>query len=250
MLNITNRGRDTGSLQPSMTGTWIAVAAAVALTATGALAVGHRRRGRIAEAVIVDPPGGSSQIDPDGAVRSIQAADIFLPEDALQAIWTPTHLERLARTYWRFLSRVTLGLIRVYYTERERFVVLLVRPLKLLTFQAPEYEMDAMRGLVRWRIARGLLVARRGRGLGGYLQIEVRRSPPEASGRARLHVEVEVANYYPAIAFGLSRHIYNATQSHIHVLVTHGFLRSLARLDLAESRVGRLLPGGTLDAGS
>ena len=233
-----------------MTGTWIAVAAAVALTAGAALAVGRRRRGRIAEAIIVDPPGGSSQIDPDGAVRSIQAADIFLPEHALQAIWTPMHLERLARTYWRFLSRVTLGLIRVYYTERERFVVLLVRPLKLLTFQAPEYEMDAMRGLVRWRIARGLLVARRGRGLGGYLQIEVRRGPAEASDRARLHVEVEVANYYPAIAFGLSRHIYNATQSHIHVLVTHGFLRSLARLDLAESRVGRLVPGDTLDAGS
>ena len=29
----------------------------------------------------------------------------------------PTHLERLARTYWRFLTRVTLGLIRVRYTE-------------------------------------------------------------------------------------------------------------------------------------
>jgi hypothetical protein len=110
--------------------------------------------------------------------------------------------------------------------------------------------MDALRGLVRWRIARGLLVARRGRGLGGYLQIEVRRSPPEGSGTARLHVEVEVANFYPAIAFGLSRRIYNATQSHIHVLVTHGFLRSLARLDLAESRVGRLVGGGALDAGS
>ena len=55
-------------------------------------------------------------------------------------------------------------------------------------------------------------------------------------------MEVEVANYYPAIAFGFSRRIYDATQSHIHVLVTHGFLRSLARLDLAESRVGLLAP--------
>src|SRR2546430_9381628 len=54
------------------------------------------------------------------------------------------------------------SLIRVQYTERERSVVLLFRPLKLLTFDAPEYEMDAQRGLVRWRIARGLLVARRG----------------------------------------------------------------------------------------
>src|SRR2546427_14234 len=107
---------------------------------------------------------------------------------------------------------------------------------------APEYEVDPMRGLVRWRIASGLLVAKRGRRRDGYLQIEVRRQAQEHSDRARLHVEVEVANYYPAIAFGFSRRIYDATQSHIHVLVTHGFLRSLARLDLAESRVGLLAP--------
>jgi hypothetical protein len=55
----------------------------------------------------------------------------------------------------------------------------------------------------------------------------------------RLHVEVEVANFYPSIASRLSRRVYNATQSRIHVIVTYGFLRSLARLDLAESRVGR-----------
>ena len=37
----------------------------------------------------------------------------------------------------------------------------------------------------------------------------------------------------------IGRRFYMATQSRIHVLVTHAFLRSLARLDLAESRVGR-----------
>lgn len=231
-----------------MPATRIAVVAAAAVTALAALGLAGRRRrreGRIAEAVISDPPGARAQQDSGGAVRSVQAADIFLPARALEEIWTPAHLERLARTYWRFLSRVTLGLIRVCYTERERFVVLLVRPLKLITFSAPEYEMEPLRALVRWRIARGLLVARRGRGL-GYLQIEVSRQLPAGSDRARLHVEVEVANFYPAIAFGLSRHIYNVTQSHIHVLITHGFLRSLARLDLAESRVGRLGPGRVL----
>ena len=148
-------------------------------------------------------------------------------------------LKRLARTYWRFLTRVTLGLIRVKYTEGERSVVLLFRPLRLLTFRAPEYEMDEHRGLVRWRIAQGLLVARAGRGKDGYLQIDVRRCDSDDPERARLHVEVEVANFYPAIASGIGRWVYNATQSRIHVIVTHGFLRSLARLDLAESRVGR-----------
>jgi hypothetical protein len=54
-----------------------------------------------------------------------------------------------------------------------------------------------------------------------------------------MHVEVEVANFYPAIASGIGRWFYEQTQSRIHVLVTHGFLRSLARLDLVESKVGR-----------
>jgi hypothetical protein len=193
-------------------------------------------------ATIANLEDNTSEDARTGAVRSIQAADLYMTEDTLRQIWTPTHLERLARTYWRFLSRVTLGLIRVRYTERERFVVLLLPALKLLTFRAPEYEMDAQRGVVRWRIARGLLVARAGRGKDGYLQIDVRRCPsedPTHQASARLHVEVEVANFYPSIASGIGRWFYRETQSRIHVLVTHGFLRSLARLDLAQSRVGR-----------
>jgi hypothetical protein len=174
-----------------------------------------------------------------GAVRSVQTADVSLPEAALREIWSPINLERLARTYWRFLSRVTLGLVRVHYTEAERFVVLLAAPLKLLTFKAPEYEMGADHGVVRWRIERGLLVAKRGKG-SGYLQILVRRKVDPATGAHYLHVEVEVANFYPSIASGLGRWLYKVTQSKIHVFVTHGFLRSLARLDLAESKVGKL----------
>ena len=225
-----------------MTGARVAAAVAGALALIAAAAWGRRARARgaVAQAVISDPPDCTSHDEDTGAVRSVQAADIYLPAEELERIWSPMHLERLARTYWRFLSRVTLGLIRVQYTERERSVVLLFRPLKLLTFDAPEYEMDAQRGLVRWRIARGLLVARRGHERDGYLQIEIRRRPGRRPGEAQLHVEVEVANFYPAIAFRLSRRIYNATQSHIHVIITHGFLRSLARLELAESRVGRL----------
>ena len=177
-----------------------------------------------------------------GAMRSVQAADVRLAEAELRKLWTPVHLERLARTYWRFITRVTLGLVRVIYSESERSVVLLGRPLKLLTFEAPEYEMDGEHAVVRWRIKRGLLVARSGHGGHGHLQIDVRRLPEEAPGEACLHIEVEVANFHPAIASRLGRRVYNATQSKIHVFVTHGFLRSLAHLDLAESRVGRLMP--------
>ena len=203
-------------------------------------------------ATIANLEDDTSEDRATGAVRSVQAADLFLASEALEQIWSPVHLERLARTYWRFLSRVTLGLVRVRYTEGERSIVLIGRPLKLLTFHAPEYEMSASRGLVRWRIARGLLVSKRGRDGGGYLQIEVLRDPATGGGAesrvtpggqgapgARLHVEVEVANFYPSIASGISRRIYGATQSRIHVIITNRFLRSLARRDLAESRVGR-----------
>jgi hypothetical protein len=199
-------------------------------------------RARHERAVIADLEDLTSLDQDTGAVRSVQKADLVIEESALREIWTPAYLERLARTYWRFLTRVTLGLVRVRYSESERAVVLLARPLKLLIFQAPEYEMDATRGLVRWRIARGLLVSRRGRNGRGYLQIEVRRQAGADAEHAHLHVEVEVANFYPSIASRLSRRLYNATQSRIHVIITYGFLRSLARLDLAESRIGRFEP--------
>ncbi|HEY4811603.1 MAG TPA: hypothetical protein VIH71_11155 [Solirubrobacteraceae bacterium] len=228
-----------------MTGVGIAAVAAIVLAAGF---VRRKVRGRpsaqrAGQALIVDLGDTTSLDSETGAVRSVQRADLVIAEAALKEIWTPAHLERLARTYWRFLTRVTLGLVRVSYSDCERSVVLIARPLKLLSFQAPEYEMNRTRGLVRWRIARGLLVSRRGRGGGGYLQIEVRRSPGDDPAHARLHVEVEVANFYPSIASRLSRRLYNITQSRIHVIVTYGFLRSLARLDLAESRVGRFNSG-------
>lgn len=197
-----------------------------------------KRRENVVRSVVT-PPEDDTTMDPRGAVRSVQAADLIMPPHEADALWSPRQLENLARTYWRFLTRVTLGLIRVKYTEGERFVCLLFRPLVLLRFQAPEYEMDERRGIVRWRIERGVLVSRRGRGGNGFLEIDVQRCEPDTSGEARIHVEVEVANFYPAIASRLGRWIYTNTQSRIHVLVTYGFLRSLGRLDLAQSRVGR-----------
>jgi hypothetical protein len=167
-----------------------------------------------------------------------------MPESELDAIWNPTHLERLARTYWKFLSRVSLGLIRVRYTDDERAVVLLGRPFVLLRFHAPDYELSAERGVVRWRIKDGVLVAQPDH---GHLEIDVRRLPASRPGYARAYVEVEVANFYPALSVWVARWFYANTQSRIHVLVTHGFLRSLARLELEESAVGRFapLPAGT-----
>jgi hypothetical protein len=214
------------------------------VAALAALVAARQRLRRMpARAAILSPPR-STVIAQDGAVRSVQSAELTLAREDLERLWTPRALENLARTYWRFLSRVTLGLTRVVYGDDERSVVLLTRPLTLLRFGGPEYLIESDHGKVTWRIRDGLLVARSGRGC-GFLAIDVRRlQDGEEDGRAVVRIEVEVANFYPALAVSFSTPLYEATQSSIHVLVTHAFLRSLAKLDLAKSKVGRFAESG------
>jgi len=195
---------------------------------------GRQQDRQVARAVIADPEEHTT-MDRNGAVRSIQAANVDLPEEELAAIWSTVHLERLARTYWWYLSRISLGLIRVHYSDDERAVVFLARPFVMLRFHQPEYETSTDRGIVRWRIRDGFLVARRD---DGYLEIDVRRMASEHPGYMRVHIEVEVASFYPALARPF-KWFYVNTQSRIHVIVTHGFLKRLARLELEESAIGR-----------
>jgi hypothetical protein len=213
---------------------------AILVAIAGLIAAWRRRRRRLpARAAIISPPR-STVIASDGAVRSVQSAELTLDREELDRIWTAPNLENLGRTYWRFLSRVTLGLIRVKYGANERCVVFLMRPFTLLRFDAPEYTVESDHGEIKWRIRDGLLVSRSGRGC-GFLAIDVRRlDDGEHGGQPRVRIEVEVANFYPSIASSFSTPVYEATQSSIHVLVTHAFLRSLATLDLAHSKVGRL----------
>src|ERR1700680_4566241 len=118
-----------------MTGVWIGVAAAVAvLLGVSAGLLLASLRGRSSRAVVVGLRDSTSMDRDSGAVRSVQRADLELDEAALAELWTPEPLERLARTYWRFLGRVTLGIIRVHYSPEQRSVVLLIPQLKLLTF--------------------------------------------------------------------------------------------------------------------
>ena len=95
------------------------------------------------------------------------------------------------------------------------------------------------------RIRDGLLVARAGRG-SGFLALDVCREQG-SEDTAKLRIEVEVANFYPAIAAEFSMPVYMATQALVHLLVTHAFLRSLAKLELAESKVKALSDLGRVD---
>jgi hypothetical protein len=209
------------------------------LAVVSAVAARRARRRQLPARAVIVSPRKSTVVNHDGAVRSVQSAKLTLDERDMEIIWTPANLENLARTYWRFLTRVTLGLIRVVYDADSRSVVFLARPLTLLRFDKPQYTIEDDHGAVSWRIRGGLLVARPGRGK-GFLSLDVRRCPPGDSVRRQLMIEVEVENFYPSIAAGFSMPVYELTQSAIHVLVTHAFLRSLANLDLAKSKIGQL----------
>ena len=197
----------------------------------------RRRRARAQVTIVeTDQPGYSE----DGGIGSSQVAEVTLPRAELERIWSPEHLESLARTYWSFLTRFSLGLLRVLYTDDAREVVFLTRPFVLLRFHKPQYDLHGDGGTVTWPINRGLLVARRGRGR-GFLRLGVRRRPgAENAATVTLEVSSEVVNFYPVIASRLGRWLYEQTQLRIHVIVTHAFLRSLANLELEPSRVGAL----------
>ncbi len=202
----------------------------------------RQRRHARARVTLADAPvSGSSE---EGGVTTKQCAEVVLPREELDRLWNPEYLERLARTYWRFLTRISLGLLRVLYTPSSREVVLIARPLVLLTFHPPEYETDAEWGSVTWRIDRGLLVSPRGRSE-GYLRLRVQRREGAREYEAVAEVESEVANFYPLIGGSgwfsrIGGLLYRVTQLRIHIVVTNAFLRSLARLDLARSVVGAL----------
>jgi hypothetical protein len=201
-----------------------------------------KRREAKARVSVVKQP--ETESNADGSVTSRNTADVTVPTTELDRMWNTEYLERLARTYWRFLTRVSLGLIQVAYGSNSREIVLVTKPFVLLRFFAPEYETTTDGGTVTWRINKGFLVAPQGRGK-GFLRIAVeRRDDPSTEGEIELRVVSEVANFYPLLAgWGWWKRIggviYRMTQYTIHNIVTNAFFRSLATLDLAESRVGK-----------
>jgi len=213
------------------------------LRARGGARVGRWRVGRL-----VDHTGRDAR---SGTVYSIQTATLVTSTAQLESVWSPMHLERLARSYWSYMERFSLGVVRVAYDDRGRYVCLLSRRIVLLGFSEPEYEFGSTHGLVRWRITRGLLVSRRGRDR-GWLEIEVHRRDDIGVRRSRdggepqalsqIYVEIEVSQFAPAMNSGIAYRVYKNTQSRYHVLLAYGFIRSLAANPLAESVVGRFAP--------
>jgi hypothetical protein len=185
-------------------------------------------------------PAGRLRLLPDelervprtGALGSVQAG-VLVVDQPLSRILGREFLDRAAAGYWRFLSRVTLGLVRVAYAGDHQSVVLIRSPLVLLRFRAPEYELGEDSAAVTWRIERGLLVSRGGRSR-GFLRLSVAQLDGElADEEARVRVQMEVRNFYPWLR-GSGRFarfgawLYGHTQQRLHRWIARGFLRSMA----------------------
>lgn len=191
--------------------------------------------------ILPDPIRGAAT--EDGPLRSAQEADVSLTRTELEELWKPETLERLARAYWRFLEKRSLHALKVIYGPNDRSVVLGSKRLTLLRFRAPNFDRGKGFGRVTWQIERGVLVAPEGRGR-GFLRFDIRRLGEAADGREHVRIRIEVANFYPMLRgsgrtarFGAL--FYGQTQARIHRWMTHGFLRSLAKLDLPELRPER-----------
>lgn len=182
------------------------------------------------------PDPERAPVTPDGGLRSVQEAELEMAPEMLDQLWRPETLERLARGYWSYLNRISLGLLRFAYGGSSRSIVLIWRRLDLLRFRAPRYEIGPGFGRVTWPIERGVLVAPAGRGR-GYLRFDVRRLEQTTGGEARVRVRAVVSNFYPLLRGSgwfarVGALIYSQTQLRVHVLVTRGYLRSLERGDL------------------
>jgi hypothetical protein len=222
----------------------------IALGGLGLAVLGYRKAVR---RTVTTPEGEVRILDPDdnvrvhrsGAVGSIQEAEIVVDRKFLEGIWNADSLELMARGYWSFLRRMSLGIIRMIYAHDSRTVTAF-GVLPLLRFGTPRYETDDGIGQVTWPIDRGLLVASEGRGK-GHLRVSVKRCDRDGvddevdarSDEVRIIAKVEVENFYPGIRgrgrfARLGAFFYAQTQLRIHVIVCNAYLLSLPRMDFPE----------------
>ena len=155
----------------------------------------------------------------------------------------PTTSSCIARAYWAFLRRMSLGIIRVEYAPASRTVAAFGR-IPLLRFGAPDLRgrvaasagstgrsSEACSSLARVA-ARAPCASRSSAAIG--TESTTRPTPP--LDPVRLIATVEVENFYPGIR-GRGRFarfgawFYAQTQLRIHVLICNAFLRSIPRLD-------------------
>jgi len=178
----------------------VAVVAAVVAVALGWFAGVRRilnRSKRVAQAVIADPDEHTT-MDERGAVRSVQGADLNAAGRGARRD-LDAGAPRAARPHVLAISVALHARAHPRALRRRGTIGRAARAPAdaCCRFRAHEYEMSAERGIVRWRIERGVLVSRAGHGGDGYLKIDVRRCAPVDAGTGRVHVEVEGLELLP-----------------------------------------------------
>lgn len=168
-----------------------------------------------------------------GGITCEQEAVVTVDRETFREIWTPSTLELLARAYWSYIQKRTLGAIRIASNGDAQTVVLFGR-IPLLRFRPAVFSTADNLASVEWPIEKGLLVARDGRER-GFLKISAEREPGGDEAMPKLKVSSAVSNFYPWIRGGgrfarIGTWIYSQTQLRIHIAVTKGFLRSLDEL--------------------
>ncbi|MFM9044577.1 MAG: hypothetical protein ACKOL0_02035, partial [Solirubrobacterales bacterium] len=113
--------------------------------------------------VELEPDPIRSGVAAHGPVECAQTAVVTVDDALFERIWAPSILELLARSYWRFLRRRSLGAIKVSYGPDSREVHLVSKRITQLRFHAPRFTTGDDFGEVEWPIAHGLLVASEGR---------------------------------------------------------------------------------------
>jgi hypothetical protein len=184
---------------------------------------------------VIEP--GLEVIAPTGPASSVHEAELDLPSELGPSPFSQAFTERVAVAYWRFLSRAGLGLLRIRVGPVSEEVGLVLRRPVLLRFAPARHDHGPDWAEIRWSIANGLLVARRGRGHGSLVLRFDLLDPRDRDGRrARVLARVEVDGYQPAIR-GSGRFaqvgswLYAHTQARVHRRLARGFLLSLVDLE-------------------
>ncbi|HEY7150634.1 MAG TPA: hypothetical protein VH391_03040 [Solirubrobacterales bacterium] len=188
--------------------------------------------------------GGREKAAARGPVASVHESELLVTEEYLQRVLSMEVLRQISAAYWRFLRRISLGLLRKHAESTHESLVVVLPRAALLRFQSPRYQEGSDSAAVTWPIDRGLLVAPEGRGRGS-LRISLQRVPssPRRPRQARVLMRMEVVGYYPWCRgrgwfAPVGTWLYAHTQAEVHRLVLRGFMRSLAGLELPSAPAG------------
>ena len=151
--------------------------------------------------VIRDPDRRHARSTTTARCARSRAPTSSSPTEQLDELWTPETLERLARTYWRFLTHVTLGLDPRLRTPRASATSACSSALQAAdASRRPSTRPTTTAASCAGASRRACSSPRGAAAATATWRSTSGAATATSPARQRIHVEVEVANFYPAIA--------------------------------------------------